>query len=203
MGLLRDLFGPSKGEIWAQLAEQVRGRFVDGGFLGNSKVVVQAGQWTVTLDTHTVSTGKSSVTYTRMRAPYVNADNFRFTIYREGFFSPIGRALGMQDISIGDPGFDERFVIKGNDEARVRQFFDDAPLKALLYAQPDLLFQVKDDEGWFGAGFPQGVDELYFQRLGVMRNLDELRALFDLFSYSLHRLCHLGSAYENDPGVAL
>ena len=62
---------------------------------------------------------------------------------------------------------------------------------------------MKDDEGWFGACFPQGMDELYFQRLGVMRNLDELRALFDLFSYSLHRLCHLGSAYENDPGVAL
>ena len=204
MGLLRQMFGPSQEEIWSQLAQQVQGQFVDGGLWGSgSKVVVQTGQWIVTLDTYTVSTGKSSTTYTRMRAPYVNADNFRFTIYPEGIFSGLGRALGMQDIAIGDSDFDGDFVIKGNDETKVRQFFGDDTLKALLYTQSDLLFQVKDDEGWFGTSFPEGVDELYFQRLGVMKNLAELRALFDLFSYSLHRLCHLGSAYEDDPGIRL
>lgn len=203
MGLLRDLFGPSKDEIWGQLAEQVQGQFAAGGFFGNSKVVVTTGQWTVTLDTYTVSAGKSHVTYTRMRAPYVNAGGFQFTIYPEGFFSSLGRALGMQDISIGDPRFDERFVIKGNDEARVRRFFNDNTLKTLICAQPQLLFQVKDDEGWFGTSFPEGVDELHFQRVGVMKNLTELRTLFDLFSYSLHRLCHLGLAYEDDPGILL
>lgn len=157
----------------------------------------------MTLDTYSVSTGKSSTTYTRMRAPYVNADNFQFKIYPENFLSPLGRVLGMQDILIGDPSFDEHFVIQGNDAAKVGRFFNDETLKELLYTQSSLLFQVKDDEGWFGASFPKGVDELYFERVGVMRNLAELRSLFELFSYSLHRLCHLGSAYEDDPGISL
>ena len=203
MGVLRSLFGPSKEEVWGQLAEQLRGQVTKGGFFGRSKVVVKTDNWILTLDTYTVSTGKSSATYTRMRAPYVNADNFQFTIYPEGFFSPLGRALSLQDIVIGDPQFDERFVIKGNDEARVRSFFNDDGLRALLYAQSNLFLQVKDDEGWFASSFPKGVDELYFERVGVMKDLAELRALFDLFSYCLHRLCHLGSAYENDPGITL
>ena len=203
MGFLRTLFGPSKDEIWGQLAEQVQGQFIDGGFFSPSKIVATTDHWMVTLDTYTVSTGKSSTTYTRMRAPYVNSDGFQFTIYPEGFFSPLGRVLGMQDISIGDPSFDEQFVMKGNDEAKVRRFFDDDTLKTLICDQPHILFQVKDDEGWFGTSFPKGVDELYFQRVGVMKDLAELRSLFDLFSYSLHRLCHLGSAYENDPGISL
>ena len=205
MGFLREFFGPPKEEVWGKLAEQVQGQFTDGGFCGRSKVVVQTDNWTLTLDTYTVSTGKSSATYTRMRAPYVNADNLQFTIYPEGFFSPLGRMLGMQDISIGDPRFDEAYVIKGNDEAKVRKFFDDEKLKSLLHAQNDLsfTFQVKDDEGWFNSTFPEGVDELYFQQGGVIKDLGQLRALFDLFSYALHRLCLLGSAYEKDPGMTL
>ena len=51
-----------------------------------------------------------------MRAPYVNPDGFRFTIYRQGVFSDIGKWLGMQDVTVGCPEFDEAFIIKGNNE---------------------------------------------------------------------------------------
>src|ERR1017187_2893623 len=114
MGFLLQLFGPSKEEVWSQLAEQVKGQLLDGGFFAGSKVVVKTDHWIVTLDTYR----KGKLTYTRMRAPYVNSDRFQFTIHPEGILSTIGRALGMQDISIGDPHFDEHFVIKGNDEAK-------------------------------------------------------------------------------------
>jgi hypothetical protein len=158
----------------------------------------------LTLDTYTVSTGKSSTTYTRFRAPYVNADGFRFQVYRSGLFTELGKMLGMQDIEIGDPAFDQTYVLKGNDENKVRQFFSDDKLKALLNAQSRIHMEVKDDEdGWFREAFPENVDELYFSRVGVMRDLDELQGLFELFAYSLHRLCHMGSAYENDPNVRI
>src|SRR5947199_210805 len=83
-----------------------------GGFWGGGKVQAHVGPWTVTLDTHVVSNGETSTTYTRMRAPYVNPDGFRFTIYRKGFFSDLGKLLGMQDIEVGDPEFDEAFILK-------------------------------------------------------------------------------------------
>jgi hypothetical protein len=203
MSLLRDLFGPSKDEIWSQLAAQVGGQFHDGGFFGRDRVTAHVGQWALTLDTYTVSHGKQHTTYTRMRAPYVNADDLRFVIYNTGIFSDMGVALGMQDIQVGDPEFDKAFVIKGQPEDKIRLLFSDRAFKALLYAQRAVQFEVKDDEGWFRREFPEHVDELYFRRVGVMKDLAELQALYDLFAYTLHRLCHIGSAYENDPGIRL
>ncbi len=62
---------------------------------------------------------------------------------------------------------------------------------------------MKDDEGWFGAKFPEGVDELYFQTHGVIKDKELLKNLFDLFSAVLDELCRQGSAYEKGPGVQL
>ena len=113
-------FGPSKEEVWRQLSQEIGAEFVEGGFWKGSKVQAHVKPWTITLDTYTVSTGKSSVTYTRMRAPYINPEGFRFTIYRKNLFSDLGKFLGMQDIEVGYPEFDEAFIIKGNDESKVR-----------------------------------------------------------------------------------
>lgn len=203
MGLLRSLFGPSQEEIWRQLAGQIDGAYVDGGWLGSDKVVARVGQWTVTLDTYSVSHGKHRHTYTRLRAPYVNRDGLHFEIYRQSVFSAIGKFLGMQDIQIGDAFFDEAFVIKANDEQKVRALLANPRIKELLHAQPDVSLSVKEDEGWFGADFPEGVDELHFSARGVIRDVHQLHCLYLLFSEILHHLCAIGSAYENDPGVRL
>lgn len=203
MGLMRDVFGPSKDEVWKQLCAEIGAEFVDRGVWRGNMVQARVGQWTVTLDTFTVSTGKSSVTYTRVRAPYVNPDAFRFKIYRKGLFSDIGKLLGMQDIEVGYPAFDDAFIIKGSDEMRLRSLFMNARLRDLLEAQPSIYLEVKDDEGWFGTTFPEGVDELYFQVTGVIKDVDRLKGLFDLFAETLNDLCRIGSAYASDPGVKL
>ena len=123
-------FGPSKDEVWRQLSQEIGAEFVESGLWKGNKVQVHVKPWTITLDTYTVSTGKSSVTYTRMRAPYINPEGFRFTIYRKSIFSDLGKFLGMQDIEVSDPDFDEAFIIKGNDEFKgaelVLQFQDPA-----------------------------------------------------------------------------
>lgn len=171
MGLLRDIFGPSQKEIWEKLSNEIHANFVDGGFWRGDKVVAKVGEWTVTLDTFTVSNGKTSTTYTRIRAPYVNKDGFRFKIYRKSIFSDLGKLFGMQDIEIGIPMFDEEFIIQGNDLQKVKDFFSNPKICELIETQPDIYFTVKDDEGWFGAEFPAGIDELYFQVVGVIKDV--------------------------------
>ncbi len=196
-------FGPSKDEVWRQLCEEIGADFIQGGLWKGSKVQVHVGPWTITLDTHTESSGESSVTYTRMRAPYVNPEGFRFTIYRKGFFSDLGKLLGMQDIEVGDPEFDEAFIIKGNDEPRVVILFSDSEIRRLIGAQPKIKLEVRDSEGWFGPRFPENVDELHFQVVGVIKDVERLKALFELFAAVLDRLCRIGSAYKQGPGVDL
>lgn len=203
MSILRQLFGPSKKEIWQALCEQTGSTFVEGGMLRGDKVIARHRDWTITLDTYTVSTGRSSTTYTRIRAPYVNADGFRFTIYRNGIFSDLGEFLGFRDIEIGNEDFDREFVIKSDREDQVRKLLADRTIQELIGGQPRFHLRVKDDEGWFSDPFPEGVDELYFRVPGIVRDMEQLKQLFELFSEILDRLCLIGSAYENVPGVEL
>jgi hypothetical protein len=200
-------FGRSKDEVWRQLCEEIGADFIQGGFWKGSKVQAQVGPWTVTLDTftrrHQHQHHHGHTTYTRIRAPYVNPEGFRFTIYRKGFFSDLGKLLGMQDIQVGDPEFDEAFIIKGNDEPRVVILFSDPEIRRLIGAQPKIRLEVKDSEGWFGPRFPENVDELHFQVVGVIKDVGRLKALFELFAAVLDRLCRIGSAYKQEPGVDL
>ena len=196
-------FGPSKDEVWRQLSQEIGAEFVEGGFWKGKKVQSHVGPWTVTLDTYTDSSGESSTTYTRMRAPYINPEGFRFTIYRKGLFSGLGKLLGMQDIEVGDLEFDEAFIIKGNDESKVYALFANPKIRQMIQAQPKIRLEVKDSEGWFGPRFPEDVDELHFLAVGVIKDIERLKALFDLFAAVLDQLCRIGSAYKQVPDVDL
>ena len=196
-------FGPSKEEVWRELSEKVGGRFVDGGLWKSDKVQLEAGPWTLTLDTHTQSQGEGNATYTRMRAPFVNPEGFRFTIYRKSLFTALGKWLGMQDIEVGDLEFDDAFVIKANDETRVRELLASDELRRRIQAQPRIRLEIRDGEGWLGPKFPAEVDELHFEVIGVIKDVERLRDLFDLFVATLDRLAGMRVARKEHPGVQL
>jgi hypothetical protein len=204
MSFLGGIFGPSREEVWKQLCAEIGADFVDGGFWKGDKVQAHVKSWTITLDTYTVSTGHSHVTYTRMRAPFVSRDGLRFRIHRKGLFSGLGKVLGMQDIEVGHSlHFDEDFIIQGNDEFKVRSLFANSEVRRLIAEQPQIHLQLKDDEGFFRKHFPEGVDELDFQVVGVIKDTERLKQLFDLFAEVLEELYRIGSATEENPGVAL
>ena len=200
----KDIFGPSREEIWRQLCQEIGGDFIDGGFWGGDKVQVRSGVWTLTLDIYTVSTGHAHISYTRLRAPFVSRDGFRFLIYRKGLFSGLGKMLGMQDIETGHSvHFDEGFIVKGNDETKVRALFANPEVRRLIDEQPDVRLELKDDVGTFRKIFPEGVDEIEFLAHGEIKDVARLKKLYDLFAEVLDQLTRMGSAAEVDPGVRL
>jgi len=201
MGILRELFGPSKEDIWKQLATELDGDFQKGNFWKGDKIDVLYKDWFITLNTYSTYSKDSSTTYTCMRGAFTNVDGFRFTVYRKSIFNGIGKFFGMQDIQIGDHFFDEAYIIKSNDISKVRVLFKNRKLKQLIKIQPKLRLSLQDDNGWFNNQFPQGVDELFFERVGVMKDLTQLRNLFELFAEVLNNLCHLDSGFENDPNL--
>ena len=207
LGGLRGAFTPSKEPIWTQIAEEIGGSYVEGGFWGKDVLHFRHGDWEILLDTFTRTSSSKHGTrvrhYTRMRAPFVNKDGLRFTIYRKGIFSSVGKLFGMQDLEIGDPFFDDPFIIKGNDEEKIAQLLSGTTLKELISAQPDIYFKIADDDGFFRGSFPDGVDQLYFECSGVVTDADVLKSLFELFALTLTRLVQIDSAYEDDPNVDL
>jgi hypothetical protein len=222
MSILSTAFGPSRDEVWRQLCAATGARYVEGAFGKDDEVQKGHGEWTVTLDTGTSATvevtsdglsigsgssavhrpdDSSQVTYTRMRAPYVNPSGFRFAVYRKGLFTGLGKLLGMQDVEIGHEPFDTEFVVQANDESRIRQLLASERLRELISQQPAIELTVRDDDGLFGTHFPEGVDELHFQVMGVVKDVARLKALFDLFTETLDELCSLRLADPRDPGM--
>ena len=201
--MFRALFGPSKKEIWRQLAAEIEGTFTDGGWRRSDRVEATHEQWIVTLDTYVVSTGRTTIVFTRMRAPFVNPNGFRFTVSRRNVFTGIATWLGAQDVTVGYEPFDTDFVIKGTDERLLRELFAGERLRELLEKQPNVRFTVKDDEGWFATKFPEGVDELCFEVVGVIKDIELLKALYDLFAETLDQLCRIGSASHDAANVKI
>ncbi len=196
---LLELFGGSSEDVWKIFAQELGGTYQPAEFLvSNKRVTVKFKQWTMTLDTFTRSSGKHSHVYTRFRAPFENKDGFRFKAYKKSLFSDIGKTFGMQDIEVGEPFFDDNYIIQGNDESKVKRFFGHEKVREHIMAQPSILFMVKGDDGWFSDRYPEGVDELYFECRHVIRDLNSLRHLYMLFSEALHVLCHMDSGYEVD-----
>ena len=193
-------------KIWSQIAVNIGGEFIKGSFWksgGYPAIVYKYGEWQIRLDAS--DRGDENTTYlmAMMRTPFINKDGLYFKIYRKG-----GRrhwqVLRNQDIEIGDPFFDEQFIIKSNNPEKMKLFLADPKIKELIQDQPVnhefQLLEIRDDEGWFGTNFPEGVDELYFECGDIIRDHRRLKSLFDLFSV---RLVQIDSAYEDDPKVYL
>ncbi len=196
---LHSLFGPSKDEIWQQIAKDIDGEFIDRGFWKTNVLRYSHKEWELLLDT----IHRDKMTFTRLRVPFLNKDNLYFKIYREGFFSDIGKFFGMQDIEIGDPRFDDNYIIQSNNQNKIRKLLKEPKLKMLFEMVPKIHVSIKKDEGLFGRKYPQGVNVLYFEQTGILKNKETLKLLFRLFAEILDQLVHIDSAYENDPKMKL
>lgn len=182
------LFGVSKEEIWKQLCEEIDADIVDGGFWKGKRVEGKHNNWRIYLDIYTVSTGNTTVTYTRLRMPFVNFKKFYFKIYKSGIFSNLGKIMGMQDIEIGYEEFDDRYIIKGSNEEWVKKLFQNSRVRSLIQTQPKMSLEIKKGEGVFGPKFKEEESELYFLVPGVLKDVELLKKLFELFSEVIEEL---------------
>ena len=225
MKVLRDRFFPNQGEIWHKLMEQLGaetgGRLVQSLFGPGAcdKVEIRHGEWTVTFDLSGEETAldvvglvlspRSAVhqqpqTYTRIRAPYINSDGFRFTIYAKTVYSGVAKLFGMQDIEIGERQFDDEFIIKGNNVEKVRKLFSNPKIRGLLHKMPAVTLSVRDDDGYFSIPeFPPDTDELRLTSPGFPKTTEPLKQIYDLFAETLDGLCQIGSAYQKSPAIRL
>lgn len=111
-------------EVWRAHAARRGGRFTPSGGMFSSTQVsmeIESGGVPVLVDTYVVSNGKTSSVFTRARAQVALDGGPVFSVYREGLFSSLGKALGAQDVELGGhPRFDEVFMVKCDAPAAVR-----------------------------------------------------------------------------------
>lgn len=196
MGIER--FGRKREAIWRLVSQELNANFVPKqGFRDSHKIVARHDNWTIVIDTY--KRGKAP-TVTHIRAPYVNRDGFEFRIYRRRAFSNVRKAMGMQDVVIGFKQFDEDFIIQGNDEQKLRALFDNDLIRRLIAWQPQIMLWNEVDEAYAHDPLAEGgISELRFETQGIISQVQQLKDLYELFAELLDHLCHIGSAYEDDP----
>jgi heat shock protein HtpX len=195
IGSLDGILGRSKATIWRQVARDIGGNYQDGGSFGREVLRYRSGECEITLDTFEQGNDESTTIYTRMTAPFENKHALYFKMYRVGCCASIGTLFGMQDIQIGDPSFDDDFIIQGNDDEKIRWLLNDATIKDRIQeAIPRRLFAIGQPalgSAVFGARYP---DQLFFQCSGVVKDEDLLKNQFQLFVVTFARLAQIESS---------
>lgn len=195
-------FISSKKEIWAQFASEIGANYHDGGFLNKDYFSYQYKNWNFDLHTYTQSNGQYSSTYTRLRVPFITKENLQLNIYEEGFFSTFGKLFNMQDIQIHDTEFDKRFIIKGNNELKIRQLLNDTKLKQAFLTLKEANVKIDNGRSFLRDRYPENVNALVFECSGIINQLDNLHKLFTLFKLMLDGLVRIRSIETASPAFS-
>jgi hypothetical protein len=184
----------ARDDAWRNVAQSQKGDVV-AGKRWLKKVRFDHHVWTVVLDQYTVSTGKSSATYTRLRALYEPGQPFRFKMYRENVLARIGKFLGMQDVQTGDPLLDRDYIVRTDNESMIRSLVAGSRIGELLVGQRTGKLETASFRGRRKPR-PERAAELRWQTGGVVKDPERLRQLVELFRETLDRMAKIGAARE-------
>jgi len=203
MDFLKRFFKLKEDEVWGCLSREIDAEYVKGGFWGRDKVVATVKNWAITFEKHTVSDQYDSYTYTSVRAACASKDGFQFKIYRRGVFSKLCVFLGVQDafnkpfnklgkylgmqvyMKVRPPEFERDFIVKSNNEFKVRALFANSIIRQLIQSQPDISLQLSRSE-------------LFFSSDTFIDDVARLKSLYDLFKKILNSLSDIESTYKTD-----
>lgn len=206
--------------MWRDVANALGGTCVENALA--AQVVLPLAPWTITLDTFT-STSKShspgTKTYTRLRLPFVALEEFSFVLMRRNMStqlllktleSPLGqiaklgnskeqeqvRLLSSEEIMLGDHSFDQKFILKSEQEVRAKQLFEQVGNRLITFNDFELFLQPCK-------GAPAGTQTmvLYYQQNGIVTDVAHLRRVSEALKEIALELQHSGIASNQKPPV--
>jgi hypothetical protein len=119
-------------EGWQEVARAVGAELEHGKRASADTVSVDHDPWTIVLETYTVHTGESAVTYTRAKALFVGQGDPRLRIRKRNLFDGLLERVGLGGASPDRGALAGRYVVKGRPEHRLRSLLTPGLAAALL-----------------------------------------------------------------------
>ncbi|SNR86624.1 MULTISPECIES: hypothetical protein [Hymenobacter] len=116
------------------------------------------------------------------------APTLRFALHEQDWIHQLGKALGMQDVQVGDPELDAAYIIKTNEPGRLQQLLAEPGVRAVLLKYQelrlDLVAAPEDTPGGVWLTFikeqaivePEALREIYHMLLTLLRHLSPASA---------------------------
>jgi hypothetical protein len=92
---------------------------------------------------------ESGYATTQFLVPVSNTE-FELTLRQQGLLQEAGKLFGLQDIIIGIPEIDKKFIIQSNDEAKAKTLFSNNDVNELLLSLDDVTLQTTSKENTEG-----------------------------------------------------
>ncbi|TZF84682.1 hypothetical protein FW774_06785 [Pedobacter sp. BS3] len=109
--------------------------------------------------------------------------DFRFAIHKHDLIDDIGKFFGMEDVEIGYPEFDKKFIIKTNDALRVKKLLAGDEIRAVLMEYDDFILEINHQHVHHEK---KAFLELRFEN--NVPGVDKLRRIFRAYTDMLNRL---------------
>lgn len=156
-------------------------------------VPVSDSEWSLVYHMNPGKGGDQTIVETQ----YHPLGDFKFTIYPEKWSDGFAKLLGMQDIVVGHEDFDKQFIIKGNDEQRIKDLFQDAALRRLLMDEPTMQFWAhceNTESTPTRRALHTAQNRLAMRVKGAVDDFERLKSFYNLKHRALSSLIRIGAA---------
>ncbi len=109
------------------------------------RIVATVGGRRVVVDHFDTGSGKNRQTHTRITTEATTAPDSRLTVTEAGLFSGLARAVGFQDVAIGDVAFDEKYIIKSDHPGWATLWLNEA-VRRKIRRLKDFKLQIENGE---------------------------------------------------------
>lgn len=173
--------GKSEDEIWKIIADQLTAK--ENNLDYTAQFLTQKHCVILDIDIHPDRGEENEKPVTCFSAKLPDETNFRFKIEKQGLKQEIGKIFGMQDVIIGHPVFDKKFLIQSNAEEKVKELFSNSEVTEILLKHPVIDFKIRERK--IGAN-KEIVLGLYLE--GGITEPEKLKDLFQPFKIVLSLL---------------
>ena len=182
-----------KPNVWKEFSKIIDGVFIKGKSWHSDKTEIEYRNSRIVFENYTLWSGKYNTEMTRVYVSFISIDDFRFEICRNGLVRRIEKLLGAQDIEIGREEFDKAFVLKSNNEYKIKKLLQNQKVRSYLENLKELNIQICDQHGVWEDKLPERELQLSFFIEGEIKDLDVLKLVFELFKEILNELSEMKS----------
>lgn len=187
-----EFFKKKELNIWKLFSDEMNAKFISAKNDQTAKTEIIYENWKIIFDNYTdyivVGNSSSEKTYTRVIVPCESIDNFRFEIYNSGFIRNIEKFFGAQDVELGISEFDKKFIIKSNNEFKIKNLLQNLEIRNLIESLKDVNIETSNKKGIWEQELPEKQFELSFYVLNEIKNTTELKELLKLLKLLIDQL---------------
>lgn len=193
------VFGMNFKDMLEEYADTCGGKLHKAGIMHPEHMTFEHNNHTIKVESYTYIAGNVPRTHFRVSALYYEIKTLELRITLGGFLASVTKMFGAQDIQIDHPDFDDKYIIKGNDEMLIKHLLDDN-LRASIIDADRLILYVSSGGTFSGINVPQGMKAMIMDYDGIPKDTESMTKYIDVIKCAVDSLISLGVAQSKNDG---